>query len=187
MLYDLAKLENAQPGRIKKSKKLSHDYERFLAKSIDEYKSTDLVFYFSNRYEKIIGEPYRFSMQKESAQMKRLLETYGIFGVVNLIEYAIRYKRPISIGLLSSNWVNTWYMEMISSYGTSKNTLKYRCLLLSPHLSSSHKDKVVWMINQAEEAKERDDRNRYSSIINSLDNIYAETQCTPFLSAVNTG
>lgn len=187
MLYDLAKLENTQPGRIKKSERLSKMYGKFLTKSIDEYNNQDLVFYFSDRYKETIGEEYHFSMERESAYMKRLVKTFGIYGVVNLIEYVIRYKRPITIGLMSSGWSNTWYMEMINHYGTSRDTLKYRCLLLSPQFPSSVKQRINWMINQVEESKCRKDMSRFNSVTAVLQSIYDESQCRPFSCGENSG
>ena len=183
----LGNLASPVKSKTKRTNRLAILYEKFLSKSVDEYNSQDLVFYFKERYEEKLGEPYRFSFVKETAQMKRLLDTYGIYGVVNLIEYAIRYKRPISIGMLASGWSNTWYMEMISTYGTSRNTLKYRCLLLCPQLSPSMKDKIVWMINQVEETKSIKDLQRFNRTIENLDRIYNETSCTPFLTGEYTG
>jgi hypothetical protein len=185
MLADLVSSEPVQNPRRKQKSRMQTYYDNYKKKSLDEYSARDLVFYFQDRYYELLNEPYHISLVKESTQMKRLINSFGLYGAINLIEYALRYKRPVSIGMLSSRWSNTWYLEMINKYGTSQDTLKYRCILLAPEISAELKSEVAWKISQAEEAKLRHDNDRMDKTIRNLEAIFMETHCTRPLATEN--
>lgn len=65
-------------------------FDSYKAKEVAEYNANDLCYYFSEKYQDIIGVKYSRILQKDRSQMKQLLDDYGADHVVKAIDYLVR-------------------------------------------------------------------------------------------------
>jgi len=65
-------------------------FDSYKAKEIAEYNANDLCYYFSEKYQDIIGVKYGRILQKDRSHMKQLLDDYGSDHVVKAIDYLIK-------------------------------------------------------------------------------------------------
>jgi biotin operon repressor len=65
-------------------------FDSYKAKEIAEYNANDLCYYFSEKYQDIIGVKYSRILKKDRSQMKQLLDDYGADHVVKAIDYLVQ-------------------------------------------------------------------------------------------------
>jgi biotin operon repressor len=65
-------------------------FDSYKAKEVAEYNANDLCYYFSEKYQDIIGVKYSRILQKDRSQMKQLLDDYGADHVVKAIDYLVQ-------------------------------------------------------------------------------------------------
>jgi biotin operon repressor len=65
-------------------------FDSYKAKEIAEYNANDLCYYFSEKYQDIIGVKYGRVLKKDRSQMKQLLDDYGADHVVKAIDYLVQ-------------------------------------------------------------------------------------------------
>ena len=117
--------------------KLASIYHSYLGKDVEEYNSQDLVLYFSQSYKQAKGVPYFTNMKVDAAKMKRLMNELDNYSIVKLIDFTVANKEDISIGMLTSSWVNTFLREA----GIKHPMLsKYEAIQLSPFLTPKEKE-----------------------------------------------
>lgn len=116
----------APPVQDSHTKKYGNEpYAVFLKKyenldeHIDNFKATDLVFFFKETSRQS-GYPYFVAnMGKDSGIMNRLLKEFSPREICGMIEFLFlsdqNYldKNRLGIGVLSSGWVNTIYKDML--------------------------------------------------------------------------
>lgn len=115
----------APSGGKKKKKQVSNrDYSHFLElydnleKFIDSFDPVNLVYYFREVASEC-GYKYYISMTKDCAVFRNLLKQYEPREICGMIEFLFHSGQRyidldrVSIGVLSSRWVNTIYADTL--------------------------------------------------------------------------
>jgi hypothetical protein len=152
----------------------SQRYKLYLKKEIDEYNATDLVFYFSDAYKKARGAPYFIGdMVIASSKMKRLQADFDNYTIVKLIDYVVKSKQDIGIGLLCSSWVNSFVRD---AGITHSEYSKYEIVIDSPFLTKSESEVTKYLFNKMVDASDNGDIHEMVVLENKLEGICKEAK-----------
>ena len=99
-------------------------FDSYKAKEIAEYNANDLCYYFSEKYQDIIGVKYGRILKKDRSQMKQLLDDYGADHVVKAIDYLVNNYNSLIQG----------YPSIAVLYGF-RNTIFPKCSRTAGKLS----------------------------------------------------
>jgi hypothetical protein len=158
---------------IKSGGKLSQSFQRYLQKDIEEYNTHDLVFYFSQAYEKAKGVPYFFSLAADAAKLKRLTTALDNYSIVKLIDFVVVQKDDISIGMISSSWVNTFIKEADIKH---PELSKYEVMITTPFLTDREQECVKLWLERVLIAYEEGDANKAQQYLLKLSKAWEETK-----------
>jgi len=114
-------------------------YDLFLEKKAQDYNANDLCFYFSTKFEKIIGVRYGGVTQKDRRLMKQLLDTYKSENVATAVDYLMSNYRE---------WVDTPSISVLFGF---RNTVFPKALsdgmkvdVRQAHFDENEKSGIGW-------------------------------------------
>lgn len=158
---------------IRTGTRLSNSFKNYLQKDIEDYNSHDLVFYFSQVYLKAKGVPYFFSLVADASKLKRLTTMLDNYSIIKLIDYAVVNKEDVSIGMLTSSWVNTFIKEAKIKH---PELSKYEIMVTIPFLTDKEQECVRLWIDRVLVAYEDGDIKEAQQFLSRLEKAWSEVK-----------